>query len=150
MDYFGYTVYENGDILRKDGKGMLKPQKNKWGYLYVNISIDKEEYKIRVHRLVALYYIPNPDNKPEVDHIVSEDITNNSVSNLRWATRSEQAINRGISNRNTSGVKGVYKNKNGWVAQLRLNGKTMTKSCKTFELAVEKRKEWELEHHVIN
>ena len=150
MDYLGYTVYPNGDIMGKRGKLMLKPAKDKRGYLFVNLFINKKKNNIRVHRLVALCHIPNPDNKPTVDHIVSEDITNNSVSNLRWATRSEQAINRGISNRNTSGVKGVYKNKNGWVAQLRLNGKTMTKSCKTFELAVEKRKEWELEHHVIN
>ena len=150
MDYFGYTVYENGDILRKDGKGMLKPQKNKWGYLYVNISIDKEEYKMRVHRLVALYYIPNPDNKPEVDHIVSEDITNNSVSNLRWATRSEQNINRGMFCNNTSGVKGVTKKGNSWKAQLQVNGKVMTKTYKSYDKAVAKRKEWELEHHIIN
>ena len=150
MDYLGYTVYENGDILRKDGKCMLKPQKNKGGYLYVNLSIDKEEYKMLVHRLVALYYIPNPDNKPEVDHIVSEDITNNSVSNLRWATRSEQNINRGMFCNNTSGVKGVKKHKNSWKAQLTRNGKTITKTYKSFEKAVEKRKEWELEHHVIN
>ena len=149
MDYFGYTVYPNGDIMGKRG-WMLKPDKNNKGYLYVNISINKKRSGMYVHRLVALCYIPNPDNKPTVDHILCKEITNNNVNNLRWATRAEQSINRGIGISNTSGVKGVYKNKNGWVAQLCINGKTMTKSCKTFELAVEKRKEWELEHHVIN
>ena len=149
MDYLGYTVYKNGDILGKRGC-MLKPSKNNWGYLWVNIYIGKKKYTMRVHRLVALCYIPNPDNKPEVDHILSKEITNNNVSNLRWATKSEQAINRGIHCNNTSGVKGVKKNGNSWCAKLTINGKTMTKSYKSFEKAVKKRKEWELEHHVIN
>ena len=150
MDYLGYKVYENGDILRKDGKGMLKPDKNKQGYLRVGIWINNKKSNMKVHRLVALCHIPNPDNKPEVDHILSEEITNNDVSNLRWATHSEQMINRGMMSNNISGVKGVRKNKNGWKARLQVNGKLMEKQCKTFELAVEKRKEWELEHHVIN
>ena len=149
MDYLGYTVYKNGDILGKRGC-MLKPSKNNWGYLWVNIYIGKKKYTMRVHRLVALCYIPNPDNKPEVDHILSKEITNNNVSNLRWATRSEQAINTKINSRNTSGVKGVSKKRKGWIAYLTINGKTMTKYYNSFEKAVEKRKEWELEHHVIN
>ena len=150
MDYLGYTVYPNGDIMGKRGKLMLKPAKDKRGYLFVNLFINKKKNNIRVHRLVALCHIPNPDNKPTVDHIVSEDITNNSVSNLRWATRSEQNINRGMFCNNTSGVKGVTKKGNSWKAQLQVNGKVMTKTYKSFEKAVEKRKEWELEHHIIN
>jgi len=150
MDYLGYTVYENGDILRKNGKSMLKPSKNTYGYLKVGIYIDTKKIDMLVHRIVALCYIPNPDNKPEVDHILSKEITNNNVSNLRWATRSEQAINTKISNRNTSGVKGVYKSGNSWRAYITINGKAINKQYKSFEKAVAKRKEWELEHHVIN
>ena len=148
MDYYGYTVYKNGDVMGKRG-WMLKPQKNK-GYLRVCLRIDKNLYTLFVHRLVALCYIPNPDNKPTVDHILSKETTNNNVSNLRWATSSEQSINRSIRCTNTSGVKGVSKHYNGWRASLTRNGKTITKTFKTFEKAVEKRKEWELEHHVIN
>ena len=147
MDYHGYTVYANGDIMGKYGKKMLKPYKNKKGYLYVDISIDKKEHCMKVHRLVALCYIPNPDNKPTVDHILHEEKTNNNVSNLRWATSAEQMINTGIRSDNTSGVKGVIKNGNSWKAQLDVNGKRMTKCYESFEKAVEKRKEWELEHH---
>ena len=150
MNYFGYTVYPNGDIMGKSGKKMLKPSKSNHGYLQVSIYVNKKCYKMKVHRLVALCYIPNPDNKPTVDHILSKEITNNNVNNLRWATSAEQAINRGVSINNTSGVKGVYKSKNGWKATLMINGKLKTKTCKTFELAVAKRKEWELEHHIIN
>lgn len=46
----------------------------------------------RVHRLVALAFIPNPDNLPEVDHI-NTDTSNNEVGNLRWSTRSQNANN---------------------------------------------------------
>ena len=150
MDYFGYTVYENGDIMGKKGKKMLKPAKNKKGYLRVNIYIDKKKHYMSVHRIVALCYIPNPDNKPTVDHILSKEITNNNVNNLRWATRSEQNINKGMMCNNTSSVKGVCKYRNGWMAYLMINGELMNKQFKSYEKAVEKRKEWELEHHVIN
>ena len=150
MDYLGYTVYPNGDIMGKNGKKMLKPSKNGGGYLKVGIYIDKKKIDMRVHRLVALCYIANPDNKPEVDHILSKEITNNNVSNLRWATKSEQAINRGMRSDNTTGVKGVKKNSNSWQARLEINGKVMTKTYQSFDKAVAKRKEWELEHHIIN
>jgi len=149
MNYYGYTVYANGDILGKWGKKMLKPSKNKGGYLYVNICNDKKYHKMSVHRIVALCYIENPDNKPEVDHILCKEKTNNNVSNLRWATRTEQEINKGISCNNTSGVKGISKNGNGWVARLTINGKRITKQYKSFDKAVAKRKEWELEHHQL-
>jgi len=149
MNYYNYTVYENGDVMRKDGKGMLKPSKTNKGYLYVIVYIDKKRHFMQVHRLVALCYIPNPDNKPTVDHIICKEITNNNVSNLRWATKSEQEINKGIRSDNTSGVKGVNKVKNSWVARLTINGKRITKQYKSFDKAVAKRKEWELEHHQL-
>ena len=149
MNYYGYTVYENGDIMGKRGKKMLKSCKDKKGYLRVSILINKKQINMRVHRIVALCYIPNPDNKPEVDHIKCKEITNNNVSNLRWATDSEQSINRGINCNNTSGVKGVSKHGNSWKAQLTVNGKKMTKNYKSFDKAVAKRKEWELEHHQL-
>ena len=149
MNYYGYTVYDNGDIMRKSGKGMLKPRKNKKGYLYVNICIDKKSTSMSVHRLVALCYIENPDNKPTVDHILCKEKTNNNVCNLRWATRTEQVINQDIRSDNISGVKGVSNHGNSWMAKLRVNGKTMTKTYKSFDKAVAKRKEWELEFHQL-
>ena len=55
----------------------------------VDLYENNKGKKRTVHRLVAEAFIPNPDNKPTVDHI-DGNRTNNSISNLRWATYSEQ------------------------------------------------------------
>lgn len=55
-----------------------------------------------VHRLVALTFLPNPDNLPDVDHI-DRDKRNNSVANLRWVTKVQNQANRGKPKHNTSG-----------------------------------------------
>jgi hypothetical protein len=49
-------------------------------------------------RLLALHFIPNPLNKKEVDHIDRNPL-NNSLSNLRWATRTENCLNKGLESR---------------------------------------------------
>ena len=69
--------------LRK-GK-MLSPAKDKNGYLKVNLSCNGKNNIIRVHRLVAQAFLPNPDNLLEVNH-KDEDKTNNRVENLEWCT----------------------------------------------------------------
>ena len=71
--------------LRK-GK-MLSPAKDKNGYLKVNLSCNGKNNIIRVHRLIAQSFLPNPDNLPEVNH-KDEDKTNNNVDNLEWCDRS--------------------------------------------------------------
>ena len=73
--------------------GILKNHIDQFGYCLVNLTKSRTEQKLhRVHRLVGQAFIPNPDNKPEIDHI-DRNTQNNCVSNLRWATRSEQCLN---------------------------------------------------------
>ena len=70
-------------------KGIIKPRKhNKSGYYRYTLSIDNVQTDYYVHRLVAQAFIPNPDNKPEVNH-KDGDKSNNKVSNLEWATPKE-------------------------------------------------------------
>ena len=89
----GYTVSENGVVMsiRYNHTGKSKELKT-WlakGYPSVRYAEIKNKYKaMTVHRLVAQAFIPNPHNKPQVNHI-DGNILNNHVSNLEWCTASE-------------------------------------------------------------
>ena len=87
--YENYEVSNEGQVRnRKTGK-VLKPQKNNSGYLLVGLRKNGKQKWYSVHRLVAQAFIPNPHNKPTVNHI-DENKENNNVSNLEWMTYAEQ------------------------------------------------------------
>lgn len=71
-----------------NGAYLLNPGVSSWGYVRVNLSINNVASLHKVHILVARAFIPNPDGKPEVNHI-DLDKTNNRASNLEWATGGE-------------------------------------------------------------
>ena len=59
------------------------------GYAYHNVPVEKGKYKqLLVHRMLAIFFIPNPENKPEVNH-KDKNRSNNSLDNLEWVTKSE-------------------------------------------------------------
>ena len=85
-----YSVNENGEI-RNDISGKIKSAyvcKGN-GYYYVDLWENNKGKKMQLHRIIAEAFIPNPENKPTVDH-VDGDRKNNRIDNLRWATYSEQ------------------------------------------------------------
>ncbi len=78
-------VYSNKQGIVK----LMKPYKTKCGYLRLSLNFKKLERKnFLVHRLVAITYLPNPENKPFLNH-KDGNKTNNSVSNLEWCTNAE-------------------------------------------------------------
>ena len=93
-----YQITSHGRVFSlKYGKMReLKPCKDKDGYMRLSLYKNGKEYKKTVHRLVALAFIPNPENKNEINHI-DENKTNNHVSNLEWCTNKEN-INHGTRN----------------------------------------------------
>ncbi len=95
-----YLIYPDGRVYSKkrwrSKECWMKACKDIDGYKYVVLTTDGKQYNMKIHRLIAIHYIPNPDNKPTVDHInrIRDD---NRIDNLRWATIKEQNENRVVS-----------------------------------------------------
>ena len=151
-DFEDYEVSNYGNV-RKVSTGEELRQSVYKEYLRVDLfknfgRYDMVQKTIDVHRLVALSFIPNPLNKRIVDHI-DKDKLNNHIENLRWATHSENGMNRSAPKNNSSGQTGVYYNKTSkkWRAELKRNGKKISLgSYVKFEDAVRARLEGEQEY----
>jgi hypothetical protein len=84
--------------LRKKEEILLIPRPNSKGYLEVTLSKNSKAIMFRLNRIIALHFIPNPLNLPEVNH-KNGIKTDNNVSNLEWCTRSynmKHAFNTGL------------------------------------------------------
>lgn len=91
-----YEINRKGDVRRKGTEHCLAKCNDDDGYPQTSLhtfDANKTRRRIRNHRLVALQFIPNPENKPEVDHI-DRNRQNNHVSNLRWVTHQENQNNK--------------------------------------------------------
>lgn len=103
--YENYSVSTNGRISNTDTGLYLKPRP-RGGYLRVVLYNKNHSPKsFSIHRLVAFAFIPNPQQKPFIDHIntIRED---NRVDNLRWVTNLENASNPISRKKHSEGLKG--------------------------------------------
>ena len=131
--YSGYLVSNYGRVKSFKRKNeIIKTQFIVDRYMALCLYTDTKKRVIRkVHRLVAEAFIPNPENKPIVDHI-DGNISNNVFYNLRWATSAENNHNRRGSvsyngKKCTSKYKGVFFHKRDkkWISSISINRKRL-------------------------
>lgn len=101
-----YEVSDLGRVRKMSLVAQLPEYLNHKFYPTVNLYRCGKNRNIVVHRIVAQTWLPNPDNKPCVDHI-NGDKSDNRVLNLRWATYGENCQNTRVRRDNSSGYKGV-------------------------------------------
>ena len=119
-----YSVSTEGEV-RKDTTNYILSQSSQQDYKFVTLFINGQQKRMRVHRMVAMTFIENPDNKPYVNHINGIRYDNN-VENLEWVTQSENiqhAVRTGL----------MQNGRKKAVIQYNLNGDRMA----TFESASE-------------
>lgn len=89
----GYEMYQcdtEGVVYGKNGKP-LKPNINKRGYKYVVFCVDGKTKTFQVHRIIALTFVPNPENLPIVNHLDGNKL-NVNADNFEWTTNQGNTI----------------------------------------------------------
>lgn len=122
--YPNYKIDINGNIYT-DRNGRIKKRTckiDKDGYKTIGLWKNGKQHCYSIHRLVALTFIPNPNNLPQIDHIDRNKL-NNNVYNLRWVDAKTNANNKPYSSR---------------VIQARINGAVTSKPVSQYTIDGEK------------
>jgi len=155
--YEDYVIFRNGKLYSNKTKKFLKKNLSNTGYYFYDLHDGKSNAKrVRIHKLLALAFIPNPNNLPTRDHIDINPL-NNNLSNLRWASYNLQIINQKLSSKNTTGFRGIKRRTDydAYQASIHLNKKEQSKSFsfkkygedEALRLAIEWRKQMEHQHY---
>lgn len=133
-----YEISNYGRVRNKKTGKILKPYVNPKGYHQITMCCEKGNKTKLVHRLVALAFISNPKNKPQVNHI-DENRHNNHVVNLEWVTEWENS-NHGTRNKKISKPVIVFDEYWDWIGEfdsiksasehLKIDVSSISKCCK--------------------
>ena len=139
-DFPDYFINRNGEILSKkrykEGRIIKSRINETHGYYCIGLQKDKKQKSMFLHRLLALTFIPNPENLPHVDHR-DRIITNNKLENLRWVSRALNMQNATRSKNNKQGHKNIYQcvSEKSYRVEIARNGTRSNKKrhCKRFK-----------------
>lgn len=129
QNFSNYEIYEDGRVWSYKINKFLSPWLLKGYWLVSMIDDDGNRHGVRINRAVALAYIPNPNDLPEVNHI-DENKSNNHVSNLEWIARIDNVRHgTGIARR----VKNQMGAKNKQAKKIIMCDKTTHEDIKEFD-----------------
>jgi len=164
-DYEGYYQISNLGRVKSLEKTLIingkkcvykplikKSHISKRGYYEIGLCKNRLGIKKKIHRLIAISFIDNPKNNPQVNHIDGNRL-NNRISNLEWVNNRENACHRVKSSNWTSQYTGVsyFKRDNKWRSSIQVNGVSVRFGMfKTEEEAYQKRLQYEKEHKIEN
>ena len=143
----GYEEYLISNLGRvkslKNGKEHIKTLSiDTKGYLIVALYKNSKRKNFSIHRLIGLYFIPNPNNYSVIDHI-NRNPLDNRIDNLRWTTQSINMINRSDQvNRDLRNIQKRNDNDKYRVQIIRNNIKLFDKTCDTLQEAVKVRDDY--------
>lgn len=131
---------------------VLKSALDRYGYLYHGFTENGKRKKFKLHRLMALTFLPNPLNKKEVNHKDGNKL-NNNIYNLEWVSHFENQSHKIIRWNRSSKYLGVtfYKKGNCWRSQIQINNKKYGLGYfKTETEAYAARVKFEVDHNIDN
>ena len=149
--YPNYVIHPAGTILRifKNHTREMKTKKEPNGYMRICLTNNGKKKFFLIHRLLALHFIPNPENKPCIDHLDSVR-DNNNLNNLEWVTVAENCRRRDLNNPPAEITKGsIGKTKYGWEWGYRIKDKRKSKTMKSKEDLQKFRKETLIKYNII-
>jgi ribosomal protein S6 len=146
LNYEGiYKINRNGDICNKRGLKMKPTQRG--DYLTISLCKNKGYKHLTIHKLLALQFIPNPENHPIIDHI-NRNSLDNRLENLRWTTYKINNQNASINKCNTSGHKNIScslkkgTDRTYWEIKIECNGNIYRKVLNIAKYTLEDAVEW--------
>ena len=123
-----YLISESGEVINSNSGRAIKPSLNENGYWYISLWKDNKSKTASLHRLVAEAFIPNPENKPFVNHI-DANRANPHKDNLEWCNQSEN-IKHAYNIGNRSQKKNFSLEELDWLLSEFLGNKTITDLAK--------------------
>lgn len=97
-EYTNYIITNDGRVYNSKRNKYLSFSRNESGYMFVGLSDGKKRTSFSAHRLVAMLFLDNPNNYPEVNH-KDGDKSNNTIDNLEWVSHSDNMKHNYSKNR---------------------------------------------------
>ena len=141
IDFPNYEINILGEVRNVSTGRILKGPINSRGYSRLTLWENGKCKKYLVHRLIAIHFIPNPENKPCIDHI-NRIRTDNRIENLRWATYAENNQNVSLHKDNKLKEQNICEDKNYYKFYKTINGICHCKHFKTLHEAIEYRDQY--------